>query len=407
MKILPFPTLRPASLEDARSIASLPYDVMDTEEARIMAGGNPDSFLRIVRAEIEFSDDTDPYSEQIYQKARANLVSLVDRGKLMRDREPALYLYRQIMGSHEQTAIVACCLIDDYAEGRILKHEKTRQDKEDDRTRHILTVNANTGQVFLAYRDVAKVDALVAEECRTEPIYDFVSEDGVGHRVWKVRDSAPLVEAFEAVPHAYIADGHHRSAASYRAGSIRRANNPAHGGSEEYNGFMACLFPASQLQIMPYNRLVLSLNGLTPEEFIDKIREKFTVEPTDSAAPEQARQCHLYCSGRWWKLAWEADSSLSVYEQLDASVLQNRILSPVLDIRDPRTDTRIEFVGGIRGTDELVQKVDQGVAQAAFSMAPVNIAEVMAVADADGTMPPKSTWFEPKLRSGLLIHELD
>ncbi len=407
MKLLPFPALRPATATLARRIASLPYDVMDTAEARALAAGNPDSFLHVVRSEIDLPEETDPHDAAVYAKARENLDAMVRDGRLRTDRDPTLYLYRQTLGEHRQTAIVACCPIDDYAAGTILRHEKTRQDKEDDRTRHILATNANTGQVFLAYADVPAVDALVAAECAAKPCYDFAAEDGVGHCVWKVRNSAALVTAFEAVPRAYIADGHHRSAASFRAGTTRRSRNPAHTGREEYNGFMACLFPASQLRILPYNRLLLALNGLAPEAFLEEVRRRFKVTPADAPAPAGPRQCCLYVGGRWHRLDWTVDGSLSPAARLDVSVLQDRLLAPVLGIEDPRTDARIAFVGGVRGATELERRVDRGEAAAAFAMAPVSIGEVMAIADAGAVMPPKSTWFEPKLRSGLLVHRLD
>lgn len=407
MQLLPFAALRPATSELARRIASLPYDVMDIDEARAMAAGNPDCFLHVVRSEIDLPADTDPHADLVYRQARAALAALEADGRLIQERMPTLYVYRQTMGAHRQTAVVACCRIDDYANQVILKHEKTRKDKEDDRTHHILATNANTGQVFLTYSGTAEIDALVANETAKVPLYDFTAVDGIGHTVWKAADSAGLLAAFRAVPRAYIADGHHRSAASHRAGVARREANPKHTGAEEYNGFMACLFPASQLRILPYNRLVLSLNGRTAEQFLADVAKRFEVAPTTAPSPTAPRSAHLHVAGRWHRLSWTVDAAASPVAKLDVSVLQDRLLAPLLGIADPRTDQRIAFVGGVRGTDELVRKVDAGHAVAAFSMYPTTVAEMMAIADAGEIMPPKSTWFEPKLRSGLLVHRLD
>ena len=406
MQIRPFPALRPATTALARRIASLPYDVMDADEARRMAAGNPDCFLHVVRSEIDLPEDTDPHANAVYAQARRTLDAMVADGRLLQEAGPALYIYRQTMGPHRQTSVVACCGIDDYAGNIILQHEKTRKDKEDDRTRHILETNANTGQVFLTYADQAGIDALVADECTQAPLYDFTALDGVGHTVWKVRETPGLLTAFRSVPKAYIADGHHRSAASFRAGTELRSRNPSHDGTEEYNGFMACLFPASQLRILPYNRLTQTLNGLAPEAFLDEVKRRFEVTPTDEPSPSSGRQCHMHLAGCWYKLAWKVAPDASPVARLDVSVLQDRLLAPVLGIGDPRTDTRISFVGGIRGTDELVRKVAQGKAEVAFAMFPTTVAEMMAIADAGEIMPPKSTWFEPKLRSGLLVHRL-
>ena len=407
MKILPFASLRPATPELAARIASLPYDVMNTDEARQQAAGNPDCFLHVVRSEIDLPADTDPHSSAVYDKAAENLAALVTSGRLVREAEPALYLYRQTMNGHAQTAVVACCRIDDYQNGTILRHEKTRKDKEDDRTTHILRTGANTGQVFLTYPDVPAIDALVAAEAARAPLYDFTAVDGIGHTVWRVADPAPLAAAFEQVPRAYIADGHHRSAASFRAGMELRASAGAQSGTLESDGFMACIFPASQLRILPYNRLVADLNGLSAESFLAAVRERFSVEPTEAPAPSAGQSCCMYLAGRWHRLAWEVPADAAPDRRLDVSVLQERLLAPVLGIDDPRTNQRISFVGGIRGTDELVQAVDSGAAAVAFSMFPTTVPEMMAIADAGLIMPPKSTWFEPKLRSGLLVHTLD
>ena len=407
MKIRPFPALRPADNARAHRIASLPYDVMDTAEARAMAAGNPDSFLHVVRSEIDLPEGTDPYADAVYAQAAAALEALLADGRLVREAVPALYLYRQTWRGRAQTAVVACCEVDDYANGTILRHEKTRREKEDDRTRHILRTNANTGQVFLTYPDVAAIDALVAAETARAPLYDFEAEDGVRHTVWRAADATALAQAFESVPRAFIADGHHRSAASYRAGMERRAADPAPDPAREYNGFMACLFPASQLRILPYNRLVFSLNGRSTEEFLRDVGAVVRVAPAADGDPAAPRSCRMYLAGAWHDLSWEADAGTSPVDRLDVSVLQNRILGPLLGIDDPRTSPAIAFVGGIRGTEELVRRVDSGEAAVAFSMYPTSVQEMMDIASSGGIMPPKSTWFEPKLRSGLLVHTLD
>ena len=406
MNIRPFPAIRPADNDRARRIASLPYDVMDTAEARAMAAGNPDSFLHVVRSEIDLPADADPYSSAVYDRAAGALGELLADGRLVRDAAPSLYLYRQTMGGRPQTAVVACCEIDDYASGTILRHEKTRRDKEDDRTRHILRTGVNSGQVFLTYADVPAIDAIVAAETERGPLYDFVADDGIRHTVWRVVDAGALRAAFAAVPRAYIADGHHRSAASYRAGMERRAADPSPDPAKEYNGFMACLFPASQLRILPYNRVLLTLGGHTPEAFLAEVARRFDMADTDMSAPVAGQSCHLYFRGRWRRLSWQVPADASPVDRLDVSVLQDRLLGPVLGIDDPRTSKDIAFVGGIRGTDELVRAVDSGAAEMAFSMHPTTVGQMMAIADAGAIMPPKSTWFEPKLRSGLLVHEL-
>ncbi len=406
MKTKPFSALRPAA-DVAAKLASVPYDVVDTAEARALAAGNPVSFLHVSRPEIDLPDGTDLYSDAVYAQAVKALKDLVDGGALVRDPEPAYYAYRQIMGEHSQTGIVACCHIDDYAADVIRKHEKTRQDKEDDRTRHVLELNANTGPVFLTYRDQTAIDAIVAEACANAPLYDFTTSDDIRHTVWKLSPAASEAARaqFDAVPLAYVADGHHRAKAAWRAGAERRAANPAHTGDEEYNWFLAVLFPASQLTILPYNRCVADLNGLTPDQFLARVRERFTVTDKAPASPAGSRNVSFYLGGNWYGLSWDPFDADPV-SALDVSVLQDRLLAPLLGIADLRTDKRISFIGGIRGTEELVHRVDSGREAVAFSMAPVTVAQMMAIADAGQIMPPKSTWFEPKLRSGLLVHEI-
>jgi uncharacterized protein (DUF1015 family) len=407
MKIAPFPALRPRK-NLAHEIASLPYDVMDTTEAVAMAKGLPNSFLHVVRSEIDLPPGTDPHAEAVYRQARATLDRMVAEGALVREDAAAIYLYRQVMHGRAQTAVVACCEIDDYANNIILRHEKTRQDKEDDRTQHILATNANTGQVFLTYREVAAIDWLVESECAAEPLYDFTAVDGVQHTVWKAVRTDAFVQAFRNVPKAYIADGHHRSAASFRAGMARREAAGADPDAE-YNRFMACLFPSSQLKILPYNRCVRDLNGLSSEAFLQRVAAVFKVEDAASSAVSQPCSCAMYLGGRWRRLSWSLPASAQAdpVSQLDVSRLQEDLLAPILGIGDPRTDGRIFFVGGIRGNDELVRLVDSGQAAVAFAMFPTTLEQMMAIADAGQTMPPKSTWFEPKLRSGLLVHTLD
>ncbi|HRR33752.1 MAG TPA: DUF1015 family protein [Kiritimatiellia bacterium] len=406
MQIKPFAALRPAP-EKAAALASVPYDVVDTAEARVLAAGNPDSFLHVSRPEIDLPDSVDVHDDAVYAQGVKAFRDLQARGVLLREAGERLYVYRQIMGSHSQTGVVACCHIDDYANDIIRKHEKTRKDKEDDRTRHCLELNANSGPVFLTYRDKAALDARVAVTQQAAPLYDFTAPDGVRHTVWRVEgDAAPWVEAFKQVPLAYVADGHHRAAAAFRAGQQRRAANPNHTGNEEYNWFLAVLFPESQLRILPYNRCVADLNGLAPEVFLAQVSRIFTTSPAEGAEPAGPREVRMYLAGRWHALTWEEVEADPV-GRLDVSVLQDRLLAPVLGIDDPRTNTRISFVGGIRGAGELTRRVDGGRDAVAFSMYPVTVAQMMDIADAGQIMPPKSTWFEPKLRSGLLIHTLD
>jgi uncharacterized protein (DUF1015 family) len=406
MLVKPFAALRPA-LEKASVLASVPYDVVDTAEARLLASGNPDSFLHVSRPEIDLPDTIDIHDDRVYAQGVKTFKDFQARGVLIREKAEHFYVYRQIMGTHQQTGVVACCHVDDYANDIIRKHEKTRKDKEDDRTRHCLELNANSGPVFLTYRDQSGLDRLVSDVQKQAPLYDFTAVDGVRHTVWRVESNSPVwVEAFNNVPLAYVADGHHRAAAAFRTGKQRREANPSHTGNEEYNWFLAVLFPETQLRILPYNRCVVDLNGLTPDAFLSKVKNIFKTEACTSPDPTDAREVRMYLSGKWYKLSWAAFQSDPV-GLLDVSVLQDRLLAPVLGIDDPRTNTRISFVGGIRGTAELTKRVDSGRDMVAFSMAPVTVGQMMDIADAGQIMPPKSTWFEPKLRSGLLVHTLD
>lgn len=409
MKVKAFPALVPGPGK-AESIASVPYDVVNTEEARALAGDNPHSFLRVVRAEIEFPDGTNPYGDEIYARSKANFEKLQSDGLLVREPADCIYLYRQTMGEHVQTGITLACHIEDYENDIIKKHEKTRQVKEDDRTRLTDTLSANTGPVFLTYEDVATIDAFVDEwSANHDPTIDFVDHVGVTHTVWRVEkgDAAPVLEAFGKVPVSYVADGHHRSASAARVGKERRDANPDHTGEENYNWFLAVLFPASQLNILPYNRLVKDLNGLTPDGFLKRINETFHLDSNGKKVPEHPESVCLYVDGGWHQIDWPEVESDNPIERLDVSFLQDRILGPVLGIGDPRTDDRIDFVGGIRGPEELERRVDSGEMAVGFSMYPTTVQQLIDIADAGEIMPPKSTWFEPKLRSGLFVYTLD
>lgn len=395
MKIHPFAAVRP-NAGDAASVASVPYDVVDTAEAKALAAGNPKSFLHVSRPEIDLPDGTDCSSPEAYAQAKRALDGLMATGTLIRESEPKFYAYRQTMGSHSQTGIVATFDTQDYLSGVLKQHEKTRADKEDDRTRHIETLSAHTGPAFLTYRDDKAIDALVAAACRQTPLYDFVAPDGIGHTVWEIAAGSSctadeLQELFARIPVAYIADGHHRSAAASRYAK-------AHDFKGESRWFMAVIFPASQLKILAYNRLVRDLNGLSDYEFMSRLAENFTI------GKKGARNCRLYFRGKWTDLSWEIPAGADVVDALDVSYLQNQLLAPVLGIGDPRTDKRISFMGGIRGDAALAAKVDSGENAVAFAMEPVTVEEMMAIADAGAIMPPKSTWFEPKLRSGLFVH---
>ena len=395
MKIHPFAAVRP-NVKDAASVASVPYDVVDTKEAKALAEGNPKSFLHVSRPEIDLPDGTDCSSPEAYAQARKALDKLIADGTLVRDGEPKFYAYRQTMGSHSQTGIVATFDTQDYLAGVLKQHEKTRKDKEDDRTRHIETLAAHTGPAFLTYRDDKAIDTIVADACSKAPLYDFVAPDGIGHTVWEIAPASAcvadeLVELFARIPVAYIADGHHRSAAAARYAK-------EHGFEGESRWFMAVIFPASQLKILAYNRLVKDLNGLSEYEFLSRVSENFTV------GQKGVRNCRMYLNGKWTDLSWDIPAGTDVVGALDVSYLQDKLLAPILGIGDPRTDQRISFMGGIRGDAALAAKGDSGENAVAFAMEPVTVGEMMAIADAGAIMPPKSTWFEPKLRSGLFVH---
>jgi uncharacterized protein (DUF1015 family) len=408
MRVKAFPALVPGP-GLAPAIASVPYDVINTEEARGLAEGNPVSFLRVERAELELPAETDPYSDEVYDHAKVNFEKMQREGSFVREPEPCVYLYRQIMDGRAQTGVALACHIEDYENDIIRKHEKTRKAKEDDRTRLTDVLGANTGPVFLTYKDAAAVDAFVeAWTGENAPAIDFVDDVGVGHTVWRVAESeaAALLAALGEVPLAYVADGHHRSASAARVGKERREANPEHDGSEDYNWFLAVMFPASQLKILPYNRLVKDLNGMSADGFLKRLADEFRLDSNGQKSPDGPESACVYLDGQWHTLSWDPVESANPIDRLDVSFLQDRVLGPILGIGDPRTDERIDFVGGIRGTGELERRVDGGEWAVAFSMHPTTVQQLIDIADAGEIMPPKSTWFEPKLRSGLFIHTI-
>ncbi len=419
--IKPFKGIRPCK-EKAAHVAALPYDVYNREEAKAEVEREPLSFLRIDRAETQFDDSVDTYAPEVYQKAHDILWEMVGEGDFIQDDAPCYYVYELTMDGRSQTGIAACASIDDYVGGVIKKHENTRADKEVDRINHVDVCDAQTGPIFLAYRANETIRAIVNHTKSTEPEYDFTSPDGVTHRVWVISgegDIAALHDAFVGIDGIYIADGHHRAASAVKVGFKRRAEHPDYNGSEEFNYFLCVLFPDEELKIMDYNRVVRDLNGLTSEEFLAKVKDIFDVEPMDCGAenacasqtadprkPTEKGAFSMYLDGQWYLCRIrKADRTDDPVAGLDVSLLQNLLLSPVLGISDPKTDPRIDFVGGIRGMDELERRCHADAA-VAFAMYPTSISELFAVADAGLLMPPKSTWFEPKLRSGLFIHSL-
>lgn len=409
-KVKPFRAIRPAKgLED--KIAALPYDVYSSSEAREVVKKEPMSFLRIDRAETQFSEDVDMYSDAVYQKAHDLLWGMIERGEFIREQKACYYIYELVYQERVQDGIAACVAVKDYTDGVIRRHENTRRDKEEDRIRHIDACQAQTGPIFLAYRSQQELQQIVEREKEREPVYDFETEDGVIHRVWIITSEkviARITELFGQMDHLYIADGHHRAASAVRVGlqKAEAAKNPT--GEEEFNYFLAVMFPKEQLRILDYNRVVKDLHGLSVEQFLEKLQEKFTVEArTEAVSPEKKGTFGLYVDGTWYALTYKGDmDALETVDRLDVSILQKEVLDALLGIQDPKTDQRIKFVGGIRGLQELEKNVDQDGWAAAFSMYPTSMDELLDIADAGLLMPPKSTWFEPKLRSGLFIHEI-
>ncbi|MDT5295571.1 MAG: hypothetical protein QOJ76_2451 [Acidobacteriota bacterium] len=408
--IHPFRALRPPAARIGE-VAAVPYDVVNTDEARALASGKPFSFLHVSRPEIDLPEGTDAYADEVYAKAKENFERLKRECPLETEAEPSLYIYRLVMGEHMQTGVAACFSVDEYDDERIRKHERTRPDKENDRTRHMLELRAQTGPVFLTYRADRRVDALVEAETIAQPLYDFTAEDGVRHIVWRAVAAEQLARCFKEVPLLYIADGHHRAASASRARAALRADNPNHTADEEYNRFLAVVFPDEQMQILPYHRVVRDLNGRSAEEFLDAVRGRFNItEDANPRGPGHAGHWHMYLAVKWYGLTLRDDAARTLSDDpttaLDVSLLQNNLLDPVLGVSDPRTDKRIDFVGGIRGTSELERLVDEGRAAVAFALYPTSIADLLRISDARGVMPPKSTWFEPKLRDAILIHTI-
>lgn len=400
-----FPALRPPGALASR-VAAPPYDVVSRSEAAALARDNPLSFLHVARAEIDLPETVDPHDPRVYRQARRALDRLVADGALQRDRRAALYLYREVMAGRAQTGVVGGVHVDDYEAGVIRKHETTRPDKEDDRTRHLLALEAHAEPVLLLYRGRPEIDRLVAAATAAAPLYDFATADGVAHTLWRVDDPAPYERAFAGVARAYVADGHHRSASAWRAARELRARHPGHSGAEEYDWFPAVLVPADQLRILAYNRVVLDLAGRAPAEVLAELGRVGRLAVTDDPVPPRPATFCVYLGGRWHRLELAEDSidRSDPIRALDVSLLQERVLGPVLGIADQRTDKRIDFVGGIRGPRALAARVDSGEAALAISLHPTTVEQLMAVADAGHVMPPKSTWFEPKLLSGLFVH---
>ena len=408
--IRPFCAVRPNETF-ASKIAALPYDVYTRKEAKKEVEKNPLSFLKIDRPETMFPDEMDMYAPKVYQKARKVLEEMIEKGEFIQDETPCYYLYELTRNGHRQTGIVACASIDDYFNGTIKKHENTREEKEQDRIRHVDTLDTQTGPIFLAYRLDAVLKEIIEETKRKTPVYDFISEDKITHRVWVIDESEMMEriqQCFVKINKIYIADGHHRAASAIKVGCKRRKEHPGYTGEEEFNYFLCTLFAEEELEILDYNRVVKDLNGLSEIEFLEKIKESFEVEEAEESpyAPKQKKEFGMYLGKKWYKIQIKKEQvSDDVVESLDVSILQNKLLKPILGIKEPGKDNRIIFVGGIRGLKELEHCVENGF-QVAFSMYPTSIQELFSVADAGRLMPPKSTWFEPKLRSGLFLHKI-
>ncbi len=408
----PFKAVRPTP-ELAEKVAALPYDVMNSQEAREMVVGNPYSFLHVDKAEIDLDPSINIYDEKVYEKAAANLKKMQENGTYIQDEKPCFYIYQQIMDGRAQSGIVGCASIDDYLNNHVKKHELTRAEKEADRIHHVDTCNANTGPIFLTYRAQEKISKIMNDwKKEHKPVYDFVADDGITHTVWVIDDEKLVKELesdFAAIPDFYIADGHHRAASAVRVGQRRRAAHPNYDGTEEFNFFLAVLFPDSELKILDYNRVVHDLNGNTPEQFMEKLGKVFEISEYKNGMcrPEEKHTAGMYMGGKWYLIKAKKGTfdEKDPVDSLDVSILQKNVLTPILGIDDPRTSDRISFVGGIRGLKELVRLVDGGKA-VAFAMYPTGLDDLMNIADTNNIMPPKSTWFEPKLRSGIFVHKL-
>jgi len=410
-EIRPFKGLRP-KVDLVQKVASPPYDVLTSQEAREMAKDNPLSFLHVVKAEIDLNPETDPHSHEAYKKGTENFKKFINKGIFIQDEFPCFYIYQLIMGDHRQRGLVVGTSIDEYEKGLIKKHEFTRRNKEDDRARHVNILNANTGPVMMSYKATPRIDKIIDGICSfCEPVYNFVAEDAVEHVLWVVSkpdDIETIQKLFKGVNALYIADGHHRSAAAFRVRDIRRKQNPNHKGNEAYDYFLAVVFPDNQLKIMGYNRAVKDLGGLSFEGFIDKVRECFNISETDNPLPPRPHHFTMFLKGKWYSLVakegtYPADDPVL---SLDVSILQNNLLEPILEIQDVRTNNRIDFIGGIRGTKELEKRCSENM-EVAFALYPTSLEQLMIVADKGQVMPPKSTWFEPKLRSGIVIRSLE
>jgi uncharacterized protein (DUF1015 family) len=410
--IVPFKAVRPPK-EFVKDVASYPYDIIDSEEARRLTENNPRSFLHVVKSEIDLPSYIDIHDERVYSKAKENFYNFLHEGTLFKEDKPCLYIYRQQMGDHKQYGIVGCVSVDEYESGQIKKHELTRPDKQADRTKHIATLNAQTGPVFLAFRRKESLDRIIQKITRDIPEYDFTADDGISHTAWVIRDEHiidTIQKEFLAIDALYIADGHHRAASAAAVAQMRRAENPDYTGREEFNYMMAVIFPGNQLNVLAYNRVVKDLNNLTEAEFIDRVKDKFVItENFLKKMPEQLHEFGMYIKGSWYQLKAREITykSRDVIGALDVSILQDYLLGPILGIGDVRTDERIMFVGGIRGVKELERLVDSGECVVAFSLYPTTLHQMADVADTGKLMPPKSTWFEPKLRSGMFVHLID
>lgn len=407
----PFRAIRP-SPHVAHSVASRPYDVLDSNEAKTEAAGNEHSFLRVIKPEIDLPESTDLYSDEVYEKGKETFLKMIENGTFVSDTEPSFYVYRLTMDGRAQTGLVGCCNFEEYYEGKIKKHELTRTAKENDRVKHVETLEANAEPVFFSYRGQKEIDQIVNSVVESEPVYDFVADDGIRHELW-ICDNFSLNEQlsarFQKLDALYVADGHHRTAAAARVGQRLKDANPSHTGEEEYNFFMAVLFPDDQLKIYDYNRVVKDLNGLKEESFLEKLSEQFDIQKDDfsKVKPSAIREFAMYLPGQWYRLTpKKTERSEDPVADLDVTLLSDLILEHILNIGDLRKSNRIDFVGGIRGLSELSRRVDSGEMAAAFALYPVSMEQLLSIADAGEIMPPKTTWFEPKLRSGLFVHSL-